>query len=347
MACLNVDALFPGYTVTVYPPDRVDAVELTMAMTGKERKYCVDILSKISDDIFNSANFARMKLPGEGNRKTKTLYFKDAIELIMVLPGKVAKQTRQQFADIITRYFAGDASLIPEVQANAASENPVNVMARAALENDDPTQIAVAVPTAVGNELLAPVENLDPTLRKRQLEREDMLLALEVDERRRRLELEVDERRRRLEIEVDERRQLLKANALGDVRTGIEIIKMLYPAGPMDERFAMQMEDLVKNILFTPGQAPMMIDNGALQSSVNPTQSISVSVVVAEMGFTKATDAQVQAIGKRMAAKYREAYGSEPTKHKQYVKGNYIQVNSYTEKDRGMMQSAVREVLQG
>ncbi len=33
-------------------------------------------------------------------------------------------------------------------------------------------------------------------------------------------------------------------------------------------------------------------------------------------------------------------------KHKQYVKGNYIQVNSYVKKDRAMMESAVREGLQ-
>ena len=47
--------------------------------------------------------------------------FKDAIELVMVLPGMVAKETRKQFADIIRRYMAGDETMHAELDANAAS----------------------------------------------------------------------------------------------------------------------------------------------------------------------------------------------------------------------------------
>ena len=54
-------------------------------------------------------------------------------------------------------------------------------------------------------------------------------------------------------------------------------------------------------------------------------------MAVKELGLS-ATDAQIQVIGKKMAAKYREAYGKEPSKHKQFVKGKYyVPVNSYTE----------------
>ena len=34
-----------------------------------------------------------------------------------------------------------------------------------------------------------------------------------------------------------------------------------------------------------------------------------------------------------------------PPKHKQYVKGNYIPVNSYMERDRPLMEQAVREIM--
>jgi UDP-N-acetylglucosamine enolpyruvyl transferase len=51
----------------------------------------------------------------------------------MVLPGKIAKATRTQFADVITRYIAGDASLVPEIEANANSNSSVAVMARESL----------------------------------------------------------------------------------------------------------------------------------------------------------------------------------------------------------------------
>jgi hypothetical protein len=51
----------------------------------------------------------------------------------MVLPGKLAKEIRAQFASIIQRYLAGDHTLISEIQANAASSSPVAQMARESL----------------------------------------------------------------------------------------------------------------------------------------------------------------------------------------------------------------------
>jgi hypothetical protein len=62
--------------------------------------------------------------------------FQHAIELTMVLPGKVAKEVRVKFADIIRRYMAGDESLIDEIRANAESTSPLAQMARASLEDD-------------------------------------------------------------------------------------------------------------------------------------------------------------------------------------------------------------------
>lgn len=64
---------------------------------------------------------------------TKLLSFKDAAEFIMVLPGEFAKGVRKQFADIITRYAAGDKSLHNEIDANAASDSPIAQMARASM----------------------------------------------------------------------------------------------------------------------------------------------------------------------------------------------------------------------
>jgi len=73
---------------------------------------------------------------GRGNKRTKLVSFDHALELIMVLPGKMAKEMRVKFADIIKRYLAGDASLVKEVQANAASSHPIAQMARESLAAD-------------------------------------------------------------------------------------------------------------------------------------------------------------------------------------------------------------------
>jgi hypothetical protein len=44
--------------------------------------------------------------------------FHDAIELVMVIPGKTAKQVRKQFKHIIVRYLDGDRSMCHEIEAN-------------------------------------------------------------------------------------------------------------------------------------------------------------------------------------------------------------------------------------
>lgn len=69
-------------------------------------------------------------MPGKGCGHTKLISFQNAIELIMVLPGKMARETRTQFANIIRRYLAGDASLIAEIAVNAQSNAPMSRMAR-------------------------------------------------------------------------------------------------------------------------------------------------------------------------------------------------------------------------
>jgi hypothetical protein len=64
---------------------------------------------------------------GRGNARTKLVTFNDALELIMVLPGKMAKETHTKFAEIIKRYLAGDSSLVKELADNANSIHAVNV----------------------------------------------------------------------------------------------------------------------------------------------------------------------------------------------------------------------------
>ena len=59
--------------------------------------------------------------------------FQHAIELIMVLPGRLAKETRAQFAIIIKRYMAGDPSLVGEINGNAESNEAINELARAGM----------------------------------------------------------------------------------------------------------------------------------------------------------------------------------------------------------------------
>jgi len=72
-------------------------------------------LSDIDEPIFDSGKFVI-------HNRSRYLSFKDAIKLIMVLPGSFAKETHTKFADVITCYIVVYHTLIQETQANDHSQ---------------------------------------------------------------------------------------------------------------------------------------------------------------------------------------------------------------------------------
>ena len=109
------------------------AVDLIVTGTGKNREDSSRVLRDLREDVFPNSNYQIVSLPGKGNGKIKTVDFKNAITLIMIMPGRMANDFRQGFARIIERFMAGDRSLILEIHANASSSNPLAQMARASL----------------------------------------------------------------------------------------------------------------------------------------------------------------------------------------------------------------------
>jgi hypothetical protein len=164
--------------------------------------------------------------------------------------------------------------------------------------------------------------------------------------------LELEERRERL----DERRQIRKQMTLDNTERMLRILAQVNPRG-VDERTLLQIEDLTKNIMLPAAIAPpprhLLLTTSEEEGEGeinnhkkdNNNDAISVSLIVSEMGLS-ASKKQLQAIGKKMAAQYRETYNKEPSKHRQFVDGNVIAVNSYTECDKPMMVSVIREVLE-
>lgn len=61
----------------------------------------------------------------------------------MRMGGKNAGRIRGKMAEILQRYFAGDISLIPEIKANLASNDPMAEMARDSMQNDSVRGIPV------------------------------------------------------------------------------------------------------------------------------------------------------------------------------------------------------------
>ena len=120
-------------TVRITDDKMIYVIDLIMVVTGKNRNEAGMAFRRISDELLSSINLIERKTPGKGNANTKLITFQNAIELIMVLPGKIAKETRTKFADIIHRYMAGDGSLAEEIQYNQASEAPICQLARESL----------------------------------------------------------------------------------------------------------------------------------------------------------------------------------------------------------------------
>ena len=115
---ISLDGLVPGAKVSVYRNEIIDAVQITVALTGKDRHQSCEVLRRLKPELFDQSKLILLKLAGKGNKPTKGLHFKDSIGLIMVFPGNISKRFRKHFSDILSRYLDGDLELCKEIQAN-------------------------------------------------------------------------------------------------------------------------------------------------------------------------------------------------------------------------------------
>jgi hypothetical protein len=261
-----------------------------MVVTGKNRNDAGQAIRNLDTDIFSSVNFTERNLPGKGNAHTKLVGFQNAIELVMVLPGKVAKETRTQFASIIKRYMAGDASLVDEIKANAESDDAINQLARA-----DMPQVQVQVE--------------DGHTRKRKA-----------------LELET------LEADLHTKRVNTQARLM-------EMYTTLCPGGQLDDRTRLHFKDTIVNLSSAAAGNYPAITNGEAKSLSAP---LTISTVAAELGLCYSTSDLIS-VGAKISKLYRAKHGTAPPKHEQQCGGAVRLVCSYTERDRALVEGALRE----
>ena len=267
--------------------------------------------SEHAEELVASCRY--LKFNGKGQRETPCMTIRGLQRLLMILGGKVASEFRKIVEGTFTRVMAGDTSLIEVINANAASSAPIHQAYRQAL----------------AQEPVDPVLD-DMVIANRKREREEMMFYME----------------------MEERKQRLAESKLAHVRSSAEFLESLPTLRNVDERTKMQLEDYAKNtLLFRVG-----VDNGQVALSgngsggglgtiTNPTESLSVSTLVNELGY-KHDNNQLKRIGKLIADKYRaQNNGQNPPQHKQYVNGLYIPVNSYMERDRQMMEGVIKEFM--
>jgi hypothetical protein len=239
-------------------------------------------------------------------RKTPVMTIQALQRLLLILGGKHAAEFRTIVLGVFTRYMSGDRTMLEEIHSNAVSTAPIHQAYRQALAQE-------------------PV--LDAAGEKRKLERQDALLELEIQERKQALE----ERKSRMGVDLQEK-------SMQNVQTFAGLMTSLNPEWKSDARLRLQLEDSVKNAFFTPTQP--LITNGAAQ--VPLTRSIDVSTVAQDLGM-RLKDGEAMAIGIMWKKRYTETYGEAPSKHDQAFGGVVRKVCSYTERDRPMGESVIRE----
>jgi len=132
--------------------------------------------SEYRGEILSSVVY--MKFPGQGQRETPTMTLAGLQKLVLHIGGKFGAKYRELLSDTFRRAMAGDESLIQDVQANAASNAPMQQLYRESLAEEP------AVDLPLGGVTETSVINLE---HKRKLEELEMK-KLEVDIERQEIE---------------------------------------------------------------------------------------------------------------------------------------------------------------
>ena len=138
---IPIDEIIPGAKIRFTVIDDVQYLsvrDLIMHICEKNYDYAGYIWRQLDETKKNevrgfSTNYV---FPGRGQQEQPVITFPGAIRLTMILPGENAKKNRTAMSKILIRYFAGDPSLIQEIEANAKSDEPLAQMARASLANE-------------------------------------------------------------------------------------------------------------------------------------------------------------------------------------------------------------------
>ena len=322
MATISFDELLPGHVVRVTDdsPPLVWAVDVIMAVTGQTRSNCARTLREIPNNLFSNQKVIRKSFPGSGNSNTPLVAYKDALTLVMVLPGTAAKAIRQKAADILTRYFAGDPTLAREIQANAESQAPINQMARAALQAE-----AQAVPVE------------DEHSKKRRRELEDIELDMKKHEL---LEKRYDMMQKQYENSLRLNKLCME---LGEAQGTITQADKDWNKAIIKQ----YQETILRN---TPGSSKTLaLGNGVVQEEppvIIPERQTVASMCIS-MGVTGLKPEDYKNIGTLVSKKFKARHGFTPadkTEAITYVQGQPgVSSNKYSECDYDILREGITE----
>jgi hypothetical protein len=137
---IPLDEVVPGGTVRIVViggRQYLSIRDIIMNVCGTTGNRANEIWARLGQDKKDELNAScgNFKFPGRGQSKQPVITFQGALQLIMLLPGEVAKKHRSGMVTVLTRYLAGDQTLIRDIEANGSSNSPICQLAREELES--------------------------------------------------------------------------------------------------------------------------------------------------------------------------------------------------------------------
>ena len=263
--------------------------------------------SEFKDEIV--ASCYSLHFPGQRGPSTPCMTIRGLQRLTMILGGKVAAEFRAMAEGVFTRVMAGDQSLIEVINENAASNAPIQQAYRQALAQEP------VVGPAVDELSLA---------RKRRME-----------------ELEIEQ----LEVEIASKKLANEAMARDSEREHLIKIgdryRELCQDTVMDERMRLMLKDGFMNMALAAQKGVPCQGLLANGGGVSPNTPISLSLVANDLKL-KIADGDWKRIGIEVSKRYLALHGKRPSKHRQTVGAQILDVNDYYESDRPLVEEVLR-----
>lgn len=135
MSTIPFDEIVPGATVRFTTIDGMQYLSVRdeiMHVSSKNNKGASQIWERLSPKLKEelAESCRQHKFPGIGQSEQTVINFKGAIKLAMFLSGDNATKIRLSMVDILSRYYAGEGSLIDEIEDNASSSSAIAELAR-------------------------------------------------------------------------------------------------------------------------------------------------------------------------------------------------------------------------
>ena len=315
------DEFSPGASARMVVIENVQYLsirDLIQHWTGQDNKGASKIWDRLAESKKQevSPDCRNFQFPGQGQSVQPVISFKGALKLVMMVTGDKAALYRASMVKILTRYYAGEGSLIDEVQANSQSTAPIQQMARASL-------VAEAVPLA-SEELSLPYKRRLAELEVAKVEAE--VHATKIANRAAELanmSKERDSAREHLTKIKDSYREMCEDKV-------------------MDERARLILKDSFLNMAILHSGVGSTADGvGKGQKLLTNGKPISLSMVADQLGLKIPTN-ELISIGQELKKLYVEKNGRAPSKHEQLCGGRATMVNTYMEGDRPLLEEVLR-----